>query len=217
MASWQEELRKAIQEEISRAFRDVGSPQMSCTPSTSNSSSTAANSSRPATLTFEEFYQKRERERQSDFNPKSKKKARREEKTKEVEVKVSLASCSNEGVIKSRRGKTQAVRVNTTATKDDLLKKALEKHTTFDQTFDASVPYTLLYPDFSEVRNIPGTTEAFKLSSYKEAISKEYKRITFYIIPCHELSGKIKWSNFRILNISRFYCSIVMVISDGVF
>ena len=33
---------------------------------------------------------------------------------------------------------------------------------------------------------VPGTKEAFLLSSYKKAIGKDYKRLTFYLIPFEE-------------------------------
>ncbi|XP_051988737.1 G2/M phase-specific E3 ubiquitin-protein ligase-like [Xyrauchen texanus] len=42
-------------------------------------------------------------------------------------------------------------------------------------------PYVLLYPDGSEVKNIPGTNTPFKLHLYKEAIGKAYQRITLFI------------------------------------
>ena len=42
-------------------------------------------------------------------------------------------------------------------------------------------PYVLLHPDFREVYFDPGTNETFSLSKYKEAISKDYKKLTFYL------------------------------------
>lgn len=47
--------------------------------------------------------------------------------------------------------------------------------------FDSVSPYVLLYPDFSEVYFVPGTKDIFSLSKYKEAIGKDYKRLTFYL------------------------------------
>ena len=41
----------------------------------------------------------------------------------------------------------------------------------------------LLYPDYREVRYIPGTTKSFVLSEYKQAIAKDYKRLTFNLVP----------------------------------
>lgn len=121
------------------------------------------------TLTFEEFYKARETARKSDFQPK-KKMQDAKSSVREVEVKVSLAY---------RRGKLQLIN----AGKEELLKKAMEKHAQFDQTFEESLLYTLLYPDFSHVQLIPGTNEAFSKQGYKKASGKDYKRLTFYLTP----------------------------------
>ncbi|PFX24850.1 Heparan sulfate glucosamine 3-O-sulfotransferase 2 [Stylophora pistillata] len=99
-----------------------------------------------------------------------------------VEIKVGLAG-QTDGVIKLRRGKTQIITVNSLAKKEDIMQKAKAKHASFDQSFDDTLQYTLLYPDFREVVNVPGTNETFQLSTYKQAIGKEFKRLTFYLIP----------------------------------
>ena len=69
------------------------------------------------------------------------------------------------------------------ADKDEILRKAKAKHSSFDQSFDETLQYSLLYPDFREVVNIPGTDDKFQLAAYKQAIGKEFKRLTFYLIP----------------------------------
>ena len=76
------------------------------------------------------------------------------------------------------------------ADKGDITRKAIAKHSSFDQTFDGTVPYVLLFPDFSEVNFVPGTKEPFVLSSYKQAISKDYKRLTFFLIPFDEFVNR---------------------------
>ena len=53
-----------------------------------------------------------------------------------------------------------------------MIEKAITKPANFDQSFDRVSPYVLLYP---------GTNETFSLSKYKEAISKDYKKLTFYL------------------------------------
>ena len=65
-----------------------------------------------------------------------------------------------------------------------------EKLLLFDQTFDGTTPYVLLFPDFSEVNFVPGTKYTFVLSSYKQAISKDYKRLTFFLIPSDEFADR---------------------------
>lgn len=63
----------------------------------------------------------------------------------------------------------------------ELIEKAIVKHGNFDQSFDCLSPYVLFYPDFSEVYIVPGTKETLSLMKYKEAISKDYKKPTFYL------------------------------------
>jgi hypothetical protein len=75
------------------------------------------------------------------------------------------------------------ITVSSSATKEHIVQKGVEKHSSFDQSFDNTVAYVLLYPDYREVRCIPGTTQPFVLSNYKQAIGKDYKRLTFYLIP----------------------------------
>lgn len=100
-----------------------------------------------------------------------------------MEVKVGIAYVADGGVCKARRGKTHFVTVKSSADKEEITRKAVEKHSSFDQTFDGTIPYVLLFPDFSQVNFVPGTKEAFLLSSYKKALGKDYKRLTFYLIP----------------------------------
>ena len=45
----------------------------------------------------------------------------------------------------------------------------------------------LLYPDYRDVRCTPGTTKPFVLSEYKQAIAKDYKRLTFFLVPLDEV------------------------------
>jgi len=66
-------------------------------------------------------------------------------------------------------------------------KNTIAKHSSFDQNFDGSISCVLLFPDFSKVIFVPGTKEQFVLSSYKKAIGKDYKRLTFLLIPTEEI------------------------------
>ncbi|KAK3735184.1 hypothetical protein QZH41_000470 [Actinostola sp. cb2023] len=179
-STWKDELRKAIKEEM-RSFLDRDKPG----PSGSNVQGPSSSKKSDKTLTFEEFYVKREEARRGDFKPKKKKiklsSDKKESIPKQVEVKVALAY-QDDGIYKRCQGKVQIVRVNTTSSREDLLQSAIEKHATFDKTFDETLSYTLLYPD-SEVHSIPGTKDIFTLCAYKEAIGKEYKRLTFFLIP----------------------------------
>ena len=110
-------------------------------------------------------------------------------KSVDVEVKVGLAS-QVDGVFKSRRGKMHSITVKSNADKGEIIGKAIAKHFSFDQTFDGTIPYVPLFPDFSEVNVVPGTKEPFVLSSYKQAISLDYKRLTFFLIPFDEFANR---------------------------
>ncbi len=150
-------------------------------------------SGRERTLSFEEFYQMRERQRQTGFKPAKKKKrgsslssSSVSKKPTNVDIKVGIAQ-QTDRVVKARRGKTHIITVSSSANKAEITQKAKEKHASFDQSFDQAIEYVILYPDFREVKLIPGTTQPFILSAYKDAIGKDYKRLTFYLIPVEEL------------------------------
>ena len=44
--------------------------------------------------------------------------------------------------------------------------------------------------DFSEVNFVPGTNDPFVLSSYKQARGKDYKRLTFFVIPSDDFANR---------------------------
>ena len=197
-----DEIHAAVREEVSRM---LGSPFTSATrceisegasrsTSVVSSESPDDSSSSERTQSFEEFYRKREEERQHGFKPPKKKIktnqsrhsiGRTSQKSTNVEIKVGLAA-QTDGVIKLRRGKTQIITVSSLANKEEIMHKAVAKHSSFDQTFDETLAYALLYPDFREVIHVPGTNEKFTLAAYKQAIGKEFKRLTFYLIPLEE-------------------------------
>ena len=95
MASFlRKEIQAAVREELSRVISSTG------TTVSSN------------TLSFDEFYARREEDRQEGFRPPKKRKKKNPSdkvmvpaKIVEVEVKVGLASVAD-GVCKARRGKT---------------------------------------------------------------------------------------------------------------
>ena len=71
-------------------------------------------------------------------------------------------------------------------TSEDLLDKAVEKHSRFHKDVVESnnkALYQLLYADKSIVSSLPGSDEPFTLKRYKEEIDKPYSRITFYLCP----------------------------------
>ena len=69
-------------------------------------------------------------------------------------------------------------------TSEDLLEKAVEKHSRFHKDVVQSNKkafYQLLYADKNKVSTLPGSDEPFTLKRYKEEIDKPYSRITVYV------------------------------------
>ncbi|CAB4020913.1 Hypothetical predicted protein [Paramuricea clavata] len=207
------EIREAVREEVSRLLgstsatsnstatgtessRESNNERPPATPQTQSSSFSDCPSTptpRTRTLSFEDFYKMRESQRQSGFKISKKKKkglstttSNAPKKSTNVEIKVGIAA-QTDGLVKVRRGKTHVVTVSSSATKEEITQKAIEKHRSFDQTFDETVAWVLLYPDFREIQWIPGTTQPFILSNCKQAICKDYKRLTFYLIPLDDV------------------------------
>lgn len=84
--------------------------------------------------------------------------------------------------LKPLRGKTLPLFITPEITAPDLLKQAVEKMRTFNKDL-VEGPYVLLYPDCTEVINVPGTERPFRLADYKEEIGKNYNRISLFICP----------------------------------
>ena len=133
----------------------LGSSRTECDVSEGISPSTSLVNLRPSehTLSFEEFYEKREEDRQNGFKPPRKKMRvshsghSEGQKSTNVEIKVVLAAQTGR-VIKLHCGKTQIITVNSLANKEDILQKAKAKHASFDQSFYDTLQYCLLYTDF---------------------------------------------------------------------
>ena len=127
-------------------------------------------------LTFNDFRKRKELSRSSQF--KSKKK-----KDEMVKITVGVMGVQK-GELKSKRGKRLPVIVSVNASSKDIIQAAVAKHQNHDRKF--YVPkgpddFTLLYPDGSEVKFIPGTETEFKLCDYKNDLGKSYPRIILFI------------------------------------
>lgn len=84
------------------------------------------------------------------------------------------------GGVKPQRGKTLGLSIHPDITAPDLLDQAVKKMRDFNKDLDEG-PFVLLYPDGSEVINIPGTKRPFTPKTYKAEIGKPYHRITVFI------------------------------------
>ncbi len=93
-----------------------------------------------------------------------------------------------DGKLSIKRGATLPLTVTPSIGSQELLTKAVEKHTRFNQNLvDRTKIYRLLYADNKEVTTIPGTEEPFTLKKYKEEIDKPYSRITFFLCSSTDL------------------------------
>lgn len=137
--------------------------------------------STPVALSFDEYRERKGKERRSRFMPK---KAKNEhgEKLNLVTIQIGLIRLKD-GELKAVRGSNLPVKVLPTIGADELLKKGAEKMVKFNSDLNLCSPssFTLLYPDRTEVKYLPGTTEPFTLQRYKEELGKGYGRITLFL------------------------------------
>ncbi|XP_068739213.1 uncharacterized protein [Montipora capricornis] len=92
-----------------------------------------------------------------------------------------------DGCLSIKRGYSLLINVTPNITSEDLLEKAVEKHSRFHKDVFQSnkkVFYQLLHADKNKVSTQPGSDEPFTLKRYKEEIDKPYSRITFYMYLC---------------------------------
>ena len=89
-----------------------------------------------------------------------------------------------DGVLTMKRGSTLPVTVPQTIGPDDLLEKAVEKHSCYNKDVIRSTDkafYRLLYPDKSVVHTLPGSNQPFTLQRYKNDIGKPYSKLTLFL------------------------------------
>ncbi|XP_032363602.1 G2/M phase-specific E3 ubiquitin-protein ligase-like, partial [Etheostoma spectabile] len=96
------------------------------------------------------------------------------------QINIGLMTIGKGGVLKPKRGKTISFSTHPDITALDLLNEAVRKMRDFNKDLDEG-PFLLLYPDGSEVINIPGTQRPFTLKAYKEEIGKSYQRVIIFI------------------------------------
>ncbi len=84
------------------------------------------------------------------------------------------------------RGKTVTLHVEPQWSSEQLTAAATTKLKDFSPDVEDG-EYVLLYPDGSQIENIPGTDSAFTVECYKKATGKSYQRITVYICPLEGL------------------------------
>jgi hypothetical protein len=162
------------------------------TSGTSSGSGTSAeNANRGKGLTsFQSFRARKEGERSKFFKTcgtKAKKSKLEDKQPEEVKINIGVMILKD-GKLSIKRGATLPLTVAPSIGSKELLTKAVEKHTRFNQNLvDRAIIYRLLYADYEEVTTIPGTEDPFTLKKYKEEIDKPYTRITFFLCSSEDL------------------------------
>nr|XP_058963687.1 uncharacterized protein LOC131790493 [Pocillopora verrucosa] len=133
-------------------------------------------------LTFDDYRDRKRKERSSRFVSKSVKKVKKENSENEVTIQIGLIRLKD-GQLKAIRGSSLPLKVFPSIGAEELLRKGAEKMVKFnsDLSLYGASSFTLLYPDRTEVKCLPGGTEPFTLQRYKEELGKAYGRITLYL------------------------------------
>ncbi|XP_054886903.1 uncharacterized protein LOC129360602, partial [Poeciliopsis prolifica] len=130
----------------------------------------------PALSTFLEYRKKKNEERQKYSLGK---KGLKQKDKKKVRINIGLMTILN-NCLKPRRGKTISVATNPEVSATPLLSLAIKKMKDFNKDVKDG-PFLLLYPDGTEVINIPGTQTPFTLAAYKAEVGKTYQRICLFL------------------------------------
>lgn len=96
-----------------------------------------------------------------------------------LQINIGLMTNQKDG-LKPQLGKTVSLKTDPDVTATTLLNQAVKKMKDFNKDLKEG-PFLLLYPDSSEVINIPGTQRPFTLEAYKTEVGKSYQRITLFI------------------------------------
>ncbi|KAF3850478.1 hypothetical protein F7725_012250, partial [Dissostichus mawsoni] len=119
------------------------------------------------------------------------------------QVQINIGMMSPQGVdLKPRRGKTLPLFTDPEIAAPVLLERAVQKMRAFNKDMDEG-PYILLYPDCSEVVNVPGSEKPFTLAEYKKDLGKAYARITLFICLEKHFRGGDDTSDSEIVITSR--------------
>lgn len=135
-------------------------------------------------MTFHDFKSVKEKDRQGHFKNKASKKRKTDNNTEKlVTIKIGMITYRKDtGTLKPVRGSQLAVSVSPSSNSREVRAKAVEKQSRFNQSISKFPDvYYLLYPDLTQVVNLPGTDEEFTLERYKKELGKAYERITLYL------------------------------------
>ena len=131
-------------------------------------------------MTFDEFHKSKTSHR--NLTPSHERK-----KMRNIDEDVTISIGRKhfiDGKLKNVWGKRLPIKIQKSATCSDILEKALSKWKAFDRNFDDKIEYLLVYDDGGSAQFMPGSfKDFFKLSTYREELGKDYKRITLFLCP----------------------------------
>ena len=133
--------------------------------------------------TFDTFMEKKKDERASHFKKTSKNKTSPSDLPVTINIGI-MRYAEEEVLLKPIRGKTLPLIVKKTADSDEVLRRAVGKHSmhnTNEISNNSSSHYKLLYPDGIEVKTLKETEEVFTVKGYKTELGKPYNRVTLYV------------------------------------
>lgn len=84
--------------------------------------------------------------------------------------------------MKAKRSSLMPVTVPKTASSVFLRRKALDKHVAHNSKLPASQQWKLVYPDFKEVNNIPGTSNFFTVENIKKALGNHIPILIYFYV-----------------------------------
>ena len=101
----------------------------------------------------------------------------------EVSINIGILKWSDKQLyLKPVRGKRVAIKVKTNESCSNLLQEAISKFRAFyKDLLDTECEYVLTFENGDVANIIPGTTEEFTLSKYKEEIGKDFKSIVLFL------------------------------------
>nr|XP_055034496.1 G2/M phase-specific E3 ubiquitin-protein ligase-like [Misgurnus anguillicaudatus] len=130
----------------------------------------------PTFSTFQEYRKKKNEERKKFSLGRM---GLKQKGKRKVQMNVGLMAIQKEG-LRPQRGKTISLTTDPDITAASLLNQAVKKMKDFNKDVKDG-PFLLLYPDCTEIINIPGTQRPFTLETYKAEVGKPYQRITVFI------------------------------------
>ena len=133
---------------------------------------------------FMEYKRSKEKQRASFYRPTSKKtKFGNQDQDSDVTRNIGLMKIDEEGNLKPVRGKVLPLKVKKSTNAKDLCEFATKKQQAHNSI--GSGPFKLVYPNGSEVKQLPESKNDFSVAKYKAEIGHPYQRLTLYL--CNSL------------------------------